>query len=174
MFRGINHISIVTGDLDRAVHTWHDRYGVGPWTLYRYDRSNMQAAVDGHAIDFAMRVGLCQLEHSRIEIIQPLDDRSPYSESLEGHGGADHIHHVSFDRTGDGAEQRLEELGVPATLRASFRSGDGNGGSPVTVTYFASDPDLGFTLELAHFPADFVRPTPDAIYPPTSNQSEVK
>jgi catechol 2,3-dioxygenase-like lactoylglutathione lyase family enzyme len=170
MFRGINHISIVTDDLDRAVRTWHDRYGVGPWALYRYDGSNMEAVLHGRAIDFEMRVGLCQLEHSRIEIIQPLDDHSPYSESLKIHGGADHIHHVSFDRAEEGVEQRLAELGVPASLEASFGSADGGPGPPVTVTYFACEPELGFTLELARFPTDFIRPAPEAVYPPTPVQ----
>jgi hypothetical protein len=38
----------------------------------------MSAVVEGEPVDFAMRVALCSLSPAaRIEIIQPLDDRSP-------------------------------------------------------------------------------------------------
>ena len=60
-FTGINHICVVTHDIDRAVRTWSDRYGVGPWSLWTKDASNMTAVVDGEPTDFAMRVALCQL-----------------------------------------------------------------------------------------------------------------
>jgi hypothetical protein len=82
-FTGINHICVVTHDIDRAVRMWSDRYGVGPWSLWTKDASNMTAVVDGEPTDFAMRVALCQLSPGfRLEIIQPLDDRSPYAKSL--------------------------------------------------------------------------------------------
>ena len=96
-FTGINHLGVVTADLDRAVRTWTDRYGIGPWRLYRYGSSNMSAKLDGEPVEFEMRVGLCQLTNARIELLQPLDERSHYARSLAEHGGADHIHHVRFD-----------------------------------------------------------------------------
>ena len=46
-FTGVNHICIATRDLDRAVRTWSDRYGVGPGRLWTKDDANMSAEVDG-------------------------------------------------------------------------------------------------------------------------------
>ena len=61
VFSGINHIGVVTGDIERAVRTWADRYGIGPWRFYTEDSSNMRAVCDGAPTRFAFRVALAQL-----------------------------------------------------------------------------------------------------------------
>jgi methylmalonyl-CoA/ethylmalonyl-CoA epimerase len=164
-FTGINHLGVVTADLDRAVRTWSDRYGIGPWRLYRYDSSNMSAKVDSEPVEFEMRVGLCQLDNARIELLQPLDDRSPYAHSLAAHGGADHIHHIRFDVAsyGDSAG-RLRDLGAREVFHAAFRAGGGS--SPLTATYFATEGELGFTTEIVGVPENFEMPEPELVYPP--------
>jgi methylmalonyl-CoA/ethylmalonyl-CoA epimerase len=166
-FTGINHLGVVTADLDRAVRTWTDRYGIGPWRFYRYDSSNMAAEVDGEPVEFEMRVGLCQLENARIELIQPLDDCSPYASSLAAHGGGDHIHHVRFDVANyDDSAARLRELGARAIFHAAFQAGgDGADSSPLTATYFATDSELGLTTEIVGVPDDFAMPEPERVYP---------
>ena len=111
-FTGVNHICVATGDIDRAVRVWSGRYGIGPWRLWTKDSTNMSAEVHGRPTDFAMRVALCSLSSgTRIEIIEPLDDRSPYADSLARHGGADHVHHVRLD-VEDYAETRAELIGL--------------------------------------------------------------
>jgi methylmalonyl-CoA/ethylmalonyl-CoA epimerase len=165
-FTGINHLGIVTADLERAVRTWSERYGVGPWRLYRYDAANMAAQVDGKPLEFEMRVGLCQLENARLELIQPLDDRSPYAQSLAAHDGADHIHHVRFDIASyDATAARLRALGTREVFHAAFQGGDGAGSPPLTATYFATDADLGFTSEIVGVPDHFAMPEPELVYP---------
>ena len=54
-FTGANHLCVVTADLDAAVRAWSDGYGIGPWTIYTKDASNMSAEVDGEPEPFAMR-----------------------------------------------------------------------------------------------------------------------
>jgi len=168
MFSGINHICIVTNDLDRAVRTWADRYNVGPWSVYTKDASNMSAVVDGEPAVFAMRVALAALaDASRIEIIQPLDNRSPYARSLERNGGADHIHHVRFDVDDyDVVHARMrDDLGLSATLNARF-SGAPGVDSAFVGTYFATEDDLGLVVEIGHAPERFAMPAPESVYPP--------
>jgi catechol 2,3-dioxygenase-like lactoylglutathione lyase family enzyme len=167
MFSDINHICIVTNDLDRAVRTWADRYGVGPWSVYTKDASNMSAVVDGEPTEFAMRVALASVSStSRIEIIQPLDDRSPYARSLERTGGVDHIHHVRFDVDDyDVALARMrDDLGLRATLCARFSGAPGVDGAFVG-TYFATEDDLGLVVEIGHAPDGFSMPAPECVYP---------
>jgi len=166
IFTGANHVCVVTHDLDAAVRTWADRYGVGPWRVFRYDAANMQAQVDGEPADFAMRAALCQLGSSfRLEVIQPLDDRSPYAKSLQKHGGADHIHHVRLD-VGDYASAlgRLRELGLESRLEATFAGGD-PAGPRLTGAYLGTEADLGFILEIARMPEGFTMPEPEYVYP---------
>lgn len=167
MFTGINHICIVTRDLERAVRTWADRYGVGPWSVYTKDASNMTAAVDGSPRDFAMQVALASLPSgARIEIIQPLDDRSPYAESLARNGGSDHIHHVRFDVDDyDAAVARLRDgLGLHPALEAHFAGAPGEEGS-FAGTYFATEDELGLVVEVGHAPYGFAMPAPERVYP---------
>jgi hypothetical protein len=166
LFSGINHICVVTGDIDRAVRTWSDKYGMGPWNLYTKDSSNMSAKVFGKAVDFGMRVGLCQVSPTfRMEIIQPLDDRSPYAMSLRQHGGADHIHHVRMEVKSYGsALERLGELVHEKPLEARFAGAPGVEGAFEGV-YFSTEPDLGFILEVGHAPEGFAMPPPEEVYP---------
>jgi methylmalonyl-CoA/ethylmalonyl-CoA epimerase len=158
---GINHICIATRDLDRAVATWADAYGVGPWRIWTKDASNMSASPQ-----FAMRVALADLPSgARIELIEPLDDRSPYAQSLERHGGADHLHHVRFDvEDYAAAREKLEGLGQDVLLDATF-AGAEEVESEVRATYFATERDLGLLLELADVPAGFIMPAPERTYP---------
>jgi methylmalonyl-CoA/ethylmalonyl-CoA epimerase len=166
LFTDANHVCVVTHDLDRAVRVWWEKYGVGPWRVYAYHRSNMSATVDGRPTDFAMRAALCQLgPHFRMEIIQPLDDRSPYARSLEKHGGADHVHHVRLDVGNfDAAVDHLRGLGLAAVFEGDFKGGAEESGA-VSGKYFATEDDLGFILEIANVPEGFWMPDPEYVYP---------
>jgi methylmalonyl-CoA/ethylmalonyl-CoA epimerase len=167
VFTGANHICVATNDIDRAVRVWSDRYGMGPWNLWTKDASNMSALVEGEPTEFAMRVALCQVSPTfRIEIIQPLDDRSPYAKSLAENGGADHIHHVRFDVADyAGARERLQGLGLSTVLDAEFAGAPGAEGAFVG-TYFATEDELGFVVEIGEAPAGFAMPEPEVVYPP--------
>jgi methylmalonyl-CoA/ethylmalonyl-CoA epimerase len=166
VFTGANHLCVVTGDLDRAIRAWADRYGVGPWSVWTKDPSNMTATVEGRLADFAIRVALCSLSPTfRLELIQPLDDRSPYAASLARHGGADHVHHLRLDVDDYGdARDRLVGLGNDVLLDAGF---DGAPGIDDTVraTYFGTEDELGLTLEIADVPSGFVMPEPERVHP---------
>ena len=166
IFTGCNHLCVATNDIERAVRTWADRYDVGPWRLWTKDASNMVAAVDGEPTDFAMRVALCQVSPTfRIELIQPLDDRSPYARSLAARGGADHIHLVRFEVAEyERAKERLSSLGLPLQLDARFAGAPGSSGEFVG-TYFGTEDDLGFVAEIGQAPAGFAMPDPESVYP---------
>jgi len=165
-FTGVNHICVATGDIDRAVRIWSGRYGIGPWQLWTKDSTNMSAEVHGRPTEFAMRVALCSLSSgTRIELIEPLDDRSPYADSLARHGGADHVHHVRLD-VEDYAETRAEliGLGLDPVLDATFAGVPGV--QPVVAaTYLSTEADLGFLLEIGDMPAGFAMPEPELVHP---------
>jgi catechol 2,3-dioxygenase-like lactoylglutathione lyase family enzyme len=167
VFTGIDHVCIATNDLDRAVRAWADRYGVGPWSVYTKDTSNMSAEVDGAPAEFAMRVALATLSPTaRIEIIQPLDDRSPYAHSLARHAGADHVHHVRFHVDDyDASVVRLrDELGLHTMLDATFAGAPGVDGA-FHGMYFATEEELGLVVEIGHAPPGFAMPAAERVYP---------
>jgi methylmalonyl-CoA/ethylmalonyl-CoA epimerase len=132
----------------------------------------MSAAVEGTPTDFAMRVALAQLTPTfRIEIIQPLDDRSPYATSLTERGGADHIHHVRFEVDDfGGAGRRLSDLGLRRVLEADFAGAPGLVGR-FEGTYFGTEDELGFIVEIGQAPPGFAMPEPEEVYPATSQDT---
>ena len=172
VFTDINHICVVTNDLDRVVRTWADRYGVGPWNIWTKDSSNMSAEVDGEPTDLGFRVGLCQVSPTfRLEIIQPLDDRSPYARSLAERRGADHLHHVRFDIADyNAAADRLDGLGLGRVFHGEFDAAPGVEGRFVG-TYFGTEEDLGFIVEIGKAPRAFAMPEPEAVYPPPDGRA---
>jgi hypothetical protein len=127
----------------------------------------MEATIDGESADFKMRVALAQLSPAfRIEIIQPLDDRSLYAVSLQGTGGADHIHHLRLDVPDfAGAREELDALGLAVRLDATF-AGKEPDGDRVRGMYFDATGDLGFLLEIGDAGPGFLMPDPDYVYPP--------
>lgn len=167
LFTDVNHICVVTNDIDRAVRVWSDRYGAGPWHLWTKDASNMNAVVEGEPTNFEMRVALCQLSPTfRLELIQPLDDLSPYAKSLAHRGGADHIHHVRFDVEDYGrAGDHLDGLGLRRVFEADFAAAPGVQGR-FEGTYYGTEDDLGFIVEIGQAPSGFAMPDPELVYPP--------
>jgi hypothetical protein len=164
-FTGLNHLGLVSADVGATIRVWADRYGVGPWQVYTFDESNMRdATVDGRPVEFAMRVALCSVSPAfSLEVIQPLDDASPWAESLRRHGGADHLHHVRLEvaHYGD-VLAHLQGLGLVKTFSATFL---GVGGDEVTGTYLGTEDDLGFILEISQASPTFELPEPELQYP---------
>lgn len=166
---GINHVCVVTRDLDDLVRVYWEKYGVGPWKIYRYDDSNMTATVAGEPASFEMRAALAQLgPGSRIELIEPLDENSPYAESLRAHGDADHVHHVRLDVADyDQALAAAGPAGAAPQMSAEF-AGGGDDGLAFRGTYLDTEAELGVLLEVGEAPAGFTMPGPERVYPPDS------
>ena len=124
----------------------------------------MSAVVDGQPESFAFRVGLCTLASGfRLELIQPLDERGPYADSLDRHDGRDHVHHLRLDVADYGdARERLVGLGLGIPLDASF-DGAPDVESTVSATYFDTEDELGFTLEIGRVPPGFAMPEPELV-----------
>jgi methylmalonyl-CoA/ethylmalonyl-CoA epimerase len=165
MFLGINHICVVTRDVDRAVRIWADRYGVGPWTVREYPPASIDVTLGETPTRFGMRVGLATLNATtRIEIIQPTDELSPYAASLTEHGNVDHFHHVRFDVADhETSLDRLRALGLANVMSGVIQSA--NPEAPVHVDYVDTEADLGFVIEFATLTEGYRLPDPEYVYP---------
>ena len=93
----------------------------------------------------------------RLEIIEPLDDRSIYEGSLRRHGNRDHFHHLQIEGDWDETIGNLEALGVPVS-----QSGAAGG---VEWAYFDTDDELGFAIEITRRAEGFRFPEPSGVYP---------
>jgi|GEM_PF-6478551 len=169
VFTGADHLCVVTRDLDAAIRTWSDHYGVGPWQVYAYDESTMEATYCDVTGAHPMLAALCSLDDTfRLEVIQPLTEAGPYHDSLTAHGDADHLHHVRLAAV-DAAVARaaLTRQGREVVYDAAFAGADATG-PRLHASYYDTVPDLGFLLEVVERPTSFAMPDPVRVYPPLS------
>ncbi len=95
IFKDVLQVGIVVKDLDAAIKKYEE-FGIGPWERLTLDASNTrEMTVRNELRDYAMKLAFTYIGSLHWELIEPLDDRSIYSEFLKKHGEG--IHHVAFD-----------------------------------------------------------------------------
>jgi len=169
VFTGADHLGIVTRDLDAAVRRWADHYGIGPWQVFAYDETAMDATYCGVTAAFPMLAALCPLDDGfRLELIQPLTQAGPYHDSLLAHGDADHLHHVRLATAVPAeAHAALARNGNEVVFDGAF-AGSHPAGARFRARYYDTSADLGFLLEVGDAPRGFRMPASSRVYPPVS------
>jgi hypothetical protein len=157
VFTDVRQIAVVVRDLEATMRTYVHEYGIGPWEIYEFNPDTVSdMLLEGEPADYAFRLAVTMVGSVQWELIEPLDDRSPYAEFLATKGEG--LHHVA--------------LGVPSygeaidTVRAKGRrvlqSGHYKG---ATFAYLSTDEDLRVVTEIFDWPPDLPKQTPDATYP---------
>ena len=116
MIGKLNHIAIATPKLDEAVKTYKNMLGV-----------KISSPID--QIDHGVKVVFIELPNTKIELLEPLGDKSPIENFLEKNkkGG---IHHICFEVEDiNSAILRLEKDG--ATVLGDGEAKIGAHGNPV-------------------------------------------
>ncbi len=155
----IVQICILVPDLDAAMRNWHEKFGVGPWTIYTYAKPfvpNMTR--HGKPCDYASRIGLANIGSMRIELIQPLSGDTVYSEHIKKHGyGVQHLGILTDDMRRSLDDARA--AGLEMTMDGSGFGLDGDG----HYAYLDTEDLIGVTLELIERPK--WRKEPDGTFP---------
>ena len=158
IFTDTLQVAVIVRDLDAAVRRYTHEYGVGPWAILEFNRDTVSdMVIDDAPATYAMRLAVANIGRLQIELIEPLDDKSIYAKHLIEHGEG--LHHVALAVDDYArAEQALRAKGHRIIM-----GGNHNG---VTYSYFSTEEDLGFPVELYSAPP---RGTPDAVYPPDAD-----
>ena len=157
IFTGTLQVSVVVPDLEEAMQTYVEGYGIGPWDIYDFNPGNVQGMHEGgEPVARSWRLALAKVGEVQWELVQPLDDDSVYARFLAEHGPA--VHHVgvavpNYART----LAELGERGHEVLLGGTY-----NG---VTFSYLSTDRDLGVVTEIFDG-APGRDQEPDAVYPP--------
>jgi catechol 2,3-dioxygenase-like lactoylglutathione lyase family enzyme len=149
-------ISVVVRDLEAAMRTYVDDYGIGPWNIYEFNPATVEGMhEDGRPVERSWRLALAQVGQVQWELIQPLDEDSIYARFLAEKGEG--VHHVGV-AVPDFADTvaALGERGRGVVL-----GGEYNG---VTFAYLATEGDLGVITEIFDAPPGREQ-KPDAVYP---------
>jgi methylmalonyl-CoA/ethylmalonyl-CoA epimerase len=93
LFAGTMQVSVVVPDLEEAMKTYVEGYGIGPWEVYEFDPGNVDGMHEcGQAVARSWRLALAQVGETQWELVQPLDDDSLYARFLAEHGSG--VHHI--------------------------------------------------------------------------------
>ncbi|MBE0535720.1 MAG: VOC family protein [Phycisphaerae bacterium] len=156
----VAQICIIVPDLDAAVENYWKIFGVGPWHFYTYGKPLVKRMTrHGKPTEYKMRVALSHIGNLRIELIEPLQGDTVYSEFVAKHGYG--VHHL-----GVLTENMSESIGNAE--RAGFRmTQDGAGFGPDDDGHYAyldTEDVIGTTIELIERPKR--RAAPEKIFPP--------
>ena len=141
-------IGIVVADRDQTTRLLTSLFGIGPFRLVEWpDRAESKYYYRGAEEHIRIRQAFVQLGDVEVELIQPLEGRSGYSDFLDQTGGG--IHHVLFEVSDiDPVIQELARSGV--TVLQS-----GTGIRPGTRWVLLDTREmLGFYVELRHRPGE--------------------
>lgn len=156
VFTETMQVALVVRDIEASMRTFVHEYGIGPWQIYEFNPDTVaELEKDGEPGEFAWRLALAMVGSTQWELIQPLDDRSMYSEFLAEKGEG--LHHVALGVPNYG--EALETM--QAKGRRVLQSGLYNG---VSFSYLSTDEDLGFITEILDIPPG-LNQEPDAVYP---------
>ncbi|MDR0361539.1 MAG: VOC family protein [Planctomycetota bacterium] len=155
----IAQICILVPDLDKTIRNFYHRFGIGPWTIYTYDDKFVpKQSRYGKPAKYSSRIGLANVGPMRIELIQPLEGETVYTEFIGKHGyGVQHLG-VLTENMAESLRQ-AGEAGLAMTMDGSGFGLDGDG----HYAYLDTEDLVGITFELIERPKG--RRTPEGTYP---------
>ena len=139
-FTDTAQIGIVVPDLDAAVRTYRDVYGIGPWEMFEVGPENSRdVRLYGRPVEWRGRAAVTMVGGVMWELIQPLDDNGLFARFLAERGGG--VHHIAVV-TPDFRRTLQEQIarGNEPILSGTF--------SGIEVDYLNTERELGVILEV--------------------------
>jgi len=156
LFTETLQVALIVRDLDAAMRTYFDEYGIGPWSVYEFDSDNVRDMRSrGEPVAWSWRLAVAQVGQVQWELVEPLDGDSIYAQFLSEHGPG--LHHVGV------AVASYEDALAEAARRGQdvLLGGEYKG---IDFAYLATDDDLGVITEIfSGAPGEDQQP--DATYP---------
>ncbi|MDR0448302.1 MAG: VOC family protein [Treponema sp.] len=146
-------------DLEACIRSYIDRFGVGGWQVYTYGPEILSRMIyRGKNTSYSSRIGLNYICGTRIELIQPLEGQTIFTEFIEKHGYGQHHLGIYVDNIRTAIEE-AEEAGFKVIMEGGGHGLDGDG----FYAYLDTEETLGTTYELIERPAR--RRKPEAVLP---------
>ncbi len=138
------HLGWVVRDCDAAQRELGERLGAGPFLSAGEESRFDQVLVHGKLTSFSLRIAFGALGGVLLELLEPLDDRSPHAEFLASHGEG--LHHLAF--LVPDFDEQLAAVRASAGAMADLLI-DGTGpGNPVRWAYVDAGAAHGTVTEL--------------------------
>jgi len=160
MFTEVIQIAFVVENLEKAVRIYVEKYGIGPWKIYTLNSKTVKNLVKyDNKTDFSYKIALTHIGNIEWELVEPLDEKSMYSDFVKNHGYG--LHHIAFGvKNFDEALTKLK-----AGRGKVLQSGDWHG---TKFAHISVEDDLGFVIELFKFSTNYKNLEPEKVYPKKS------
>lgn len=159
----ITQIAFVVEDLDDGMDRFGGLLGVEPWEIYRFEPPRLtDRTYRGESHEYSMALALTEVAGTMVELIEPLEGESIYTEHLDEHGeGLHHIACFAFDDL-EAVIDEFESAGMGVIQSGTF--GPENADEGVEFYYFDTAAELnGVIFETARYLDEL--PDPDRTHP---------
>lgn len=89
----IGQLGFVVENVDAMIQSYFENFGIGDWKVYTYGPQLLSLMTyKGEPTSYSSRIALGYFGSTRVELIQPLEGRTVYSDFIENHGyGLQHL-----------------------------------------------------------------------------------
>ncbi|MDQ0218040.1 glyoxalase [Peribacillus cavernae] len=163
MFGKTLQIGLVVDDVEAYMKKYNDVYGIGPWTVYDFNKDNISnMTVHGKKEEYTFKVAICfEFHNMQWELIEPTSDNSIYSEFLKEHGPG--LHHIALSTENADSKENYEDVMLKMAARGINEIQGGE--FALKYTYLDTMKDLGFILEIFNTNEDYDLPASVGTYP---------
>ena len=155
----IGQLGFVVEDVDELVKQYYEKFGMGDWKFYYYGEPLLKFMnYKGKPTKYMSKIGLGYFGNTRIELIQPLEGHTIYTDFIEKHGYG--LQHLGIYVTDIETElKKAEEAGIGIVMDGGGFGLDGDG----KFSYLDTEAQFGITYELIQRPRR--RHEPAYVYP---------
>ena len=136
----LEQVALVVRDVQKSMENYWNNFGIGPWTILHFPPSELHDVMyHGKPGRFGCLLALGAVGPMKLELIEPLEGDSTYSDFLREHGEG--VHHLGWYIVDDinQAIRTMEQAGFPCLTSArNYRS---------HFAYFDTTRVLGTILE---------------------------
>ncbi|MCL1812259.1 MAG: VOC family protein [Treponema sp.] len=150
-------VGFLVEDLEVCIRSYNERFGISGWQVYTYGPAILSRMIyRGENTSYSSRIGLNYIGSTRIELIQPLEGKTIFTEFIEKHGYGQHHLGIYVDNI-KAAIAEAEAAGFKVIMEGGGHGLDGDG----FYAYLDTEETLGTTYELIERPAR--RRTPEMV-----------
>jgi 4-hydroxyphenylpyruvate dioxygenase-like putative hemolysin len=155
VFGEVFQMAYVVRDMQSALRTWTETFGVGPFHVFDIDQ---EAEVYGTRTWVHTHMALAWWNELQIELIQPIDSpRNPYTDFLDA--GREGVHHVAcLTRDWSATDAAIRDMGCERVLFGEMPG--------TRISYYATQALVPGTIveivEASEFYVDLLRRLKDA------------
>jgi hypothetical protein len=159
----IGQLGFVVENVDSMIQAYYENFGIGDWKIYTYGPQLLSfMTYKGKPTSYSSRIVLGYFGSTRIELIQPIEGHTVYTDFIEKHGyGLQHLGIYVQDIQSSLAI--VKKNGIEVIMEGGGFGLDGDG----YFAYLDTEKRYGICYELIQRPLR--RHEPDSVYPKSNS-----